>query len=164
MATCVITPSAGFVSGSWPTRVRFQVLEKRLGKKRMMTDPISDMLTRIRNGAMARKTTVTMPFSLIKNAIAKILVTEGYVDTAEKVDGAARKELELKLKYEGREPVIRNLKRVSTPGCRVYASYRDIHQVLSGHGIAIVSTSQGVMTDKEARKRKLGGEILCEIF
>jgi small subunit ribosomal protein S8 len=130
----------------------------------MMTDPISDMLTRIRNGAMARKAVVSMPYSLLKNAVAKILVAEGYVASADKVEGTVAKELRLELKYDGREPVIRSLKRVSTPGRRVYAPYRELAQVLSGHGIAIVSTSQGVMTDKEARKRRLGGEVLCEIF
>lgn len=129
----------------------------------MITDPISDMLTRIRNASMVKKTEVRIPYSKLKLAIAKILSQEGYVDTVEKI-GTGHGELRITLKYDNGQSGIRNLKRVSKPGHRAYAGYGDLPRVLSDHGIAIVSTSQGVMTNKEARKRKLGGEVLCEVF
>lgn len=129
----------------------------------MITDPISDMLTRIRNAAAVKKTEVRIPYSKLKLSIAKILAQEGYVSAVEKI-GTGHGELRVTLKYEGGEPTIQNLKRVSKPGHRAYAGYGDLPRVLSDHGIAIVSTSQGVMTNKEARKRKLGGEVLCEVF
>lgn len=129
----------------------------------MITDPISDMLTRIRNASMVRKTEIRLPYSNLKYAIAKILAQEGYVTSVEKTD-AGHGELRIELKYDGKEPVIRNVKRISKPGRRLYSGALELPRVLSDHGIAIVSTSQGVMTNKEARKRKLGGEILCEVF
>jgi small subunit ribosomal protein S8 len=129
----------------------------------MIFDPISDMLTRIRNASMVNKAEVRLPYSKMKHAIAKILLEEGYVSAVEKVDGATP-ELRIGLRYEGREPMIRNLKRVSKPGHRLYFKHDALPKVLSDHGIAIVSTSQGVMTNKAARKRKLGGEVLCEVF
>jgi small subunit ribosomal protein S8 len=129
----------------------------------MNTDPISDMLTRIRNASMVRKTEVRVPYSNIKFAIAKILKEEGYVGTIEKVD-VNHGEIKIGLRYEAGASTIRNITRVSKPGRRAYAGYEDLPRVLSGHGIAIVSTSRGVMTNKEARKRKLGGEVLCEVF
>ena len=129
----------------------------------MITDPISDMLTRIRNASMVRKTEVRLPYSNMKYAIAKILAQEGYVGSVEKVD-AGHGELRIELRYDGKEPVIRNVTRISKPGRRMYSGAATLPRVLSDHGIAIVSTSQGVMTNKEARKRKLGGEVLCEVF
>lgn len=129
----------------------------------MHTDPISDMLTRIRNASMVRKAEVRIPYSNIKFAIAKILKEEGYVGSIEKVD-VNHGEIVVGLKYEDGTSAIRNIKRISKPGRRAYAGYGDLPRVLSDHGIAIVSTSRGVMTNKEARKRKLGGEVLCEIF
>lgn len=129
----------------------------------MNTDPISDMLTRIRNASMVRKTEVRVPYSNIKFAIAKILKEEGYVGTIEKVD-VNHGEIKIGLRYEAGASTIRNITRISKPGRRAYAGYEDLPRVLSGHGIAIVSTSRGVMTNKEARKRKLGGEVLCEVF
>lgn len=129
----------------------------------MMTDPISDMLTRIRNAAMARKAEIRLPYSKIKLAIAKILAEQGYIASVSKTDGVIS-ELILSLSFNGKEPVIRFVKRISKPGQRVYAPYAELPNVLSGHGIAIVSTSQGIMTNLEARKRRLGGEVLCEVY
>lgn len=129
----------------------------------MITDPISDMLTRIRNASQVKKPEVRIPYSNLKYAVAKILAEEGYVGAVEKV-AAGHGEIRLTLKYTGGEAAIRNITRVSKPGLRAYAGYAELPRVLSDHGIAIVSTSQGVMTNKEARKRKLGGEVLCEVF
>lgn len=129
----------------------------------MITDPISDMLTRIRNASMIRKTEVRIPLSKLKLAIAKILAEEGFVASYEKI-GTGHGEIKLVLKHEDDGPVIRQITRISKPGRRSYAGYTDLPLVLSDHGIAIVSTSQGVMTNKEARRRRLGGEVLCEVF
>jgi small subunit ribosomal protein S8 len=129
----------------------------------MNTDPISDMLTRIRNASMVRKAEARVPASKLKLAIAKILLESGYLSSVEKV-GTGHGELRLVLKYEGGESAIRSITRVSKPGLRNYAGFADLPRVLSDRGIAIISTSQGVMTNKEARKRKLGGEVLCEVF
>jgi small subunit ribosomal protein S8 len=130
----------------------------------MNTDPISDFLTRIRNAQHAHLDSVDIPSSRMKFAIAKILEREGYVGaTSENADGP-RKTLTVKLKYDGKEPVIRSISRVSTPGRRVYRRAFELPRVLSDMGIAVVSTSMGLMTNKEARKRKLGGEVLCEIY
>jgi small subunit ribosomal protein S8 len=129
----------------------------------MITDPISDMLTRIRNSSMVHKPEVRVPYSKMKIAIANILAAEGYVTGVEKIT-TGHGEIRIVLKYDGKEPAIRNLRRVSKPSQRTYGGYASLPRVLSDHGIAIVSTSQGVMTNKEARKRKLGGEILCEVF
>jgi small subunit ribosomal protein S8 len=129
----------------------------------MFTDPIADMLTRIRNASMARKPEVRLPYSNLKYAIGKILAQEGYVDSVERADGT-KPEMRITLKYVGREPMVRSIVRVSTPGHRVYSPHEMLPRVLSDQGIAIVSTSQGVMTNKEARKRRLGGEVLCKVF
>lgn len=129
----------------------------------MITDPISDLLTRIRNASRVRKAEARVPHSNLKLAIAKILAQEGYVSSVEKV-GTGHGELRIVLKYDNGQPAISSVKRVSTPGHRSYAGFADLPRVLSDRGIAIVSTSQGVMTNKEARKRKLGGEVICEVF
>lgn len=131
----------------------------------MITDPISDMLTRIRNASMVRKAEIRIPLSKLKLAIAKILAEEGFIAAFEKVSGAdsAHGEIRIKLKTDS-DSSIRQITRVSKPGRRAYAGYADLPRVLSDHGIAIVSTSQGVMTNKEARRRRLGGEVLCEVF
>lgn len=129
-----------------------------------MTDPIADMLTRIRNANNLKKEEVILPFSKIKFEIAKILQKEGYLKQVEET-GNTIKQLRLVLKYTTqREPVIQNLRKVSKPGRRIYSSYQKIPRVLDGLGIAIVSTSSGLMTNKEARKRKIGGEVICEIY
>jgi small subunit ribosomal protein S8 len=126
-----------------------------------MTDPIADMLTRIRNAQMVEQTVVAMPSSKVKLAIAKVLKDEGYIE-AFKVSGDGVKPLlEIALKYYAGRPVIEKIERVSKPGLRIYRSKDDIPRVMNGLGIAIVSTSHGVMTDRKARATGVGGEVLC---
>lgn len=128
----------------------------------MMTDPISDMLTRVRNGLSAKKVTVTMPSSTMKVAIAKVLEDEGYITgykTEDKENN--KKDLVVELKYYQGAPVIDTIKRVSRPGLRIYKGKDEIPNAMGGLGIAIVSTSKGLMTDRAARKAGFGGEILC---
>ena len=129
----------------------------------VMTDPIADMLTRIRNANQMRNETVTMPSSKIKVEIAKILKEEGYI-TDYSVSGDAKKVLSVTLKYSGTERVISGIKRISKPGLRVYAQASDLPKVLNGLGIAIISTSKGLMCDKEARKLGAGGEVLAYVW
>jgi small subunit ribosomal protein S8 len=130
----------------------------------MMTDPISDFLTRIRNAQAAHHEQVTVPASRLKKQIANILVAEGYAQSLDEQKEGAKTTLILTLKYLGKAPMIRALTRVSTPGRRVYRGSKELPHVLSDQGIAIISTSAGLMTNKEARRRKLGGEVLCEIY
>jgi small subunit ribosomal protein S8 len=126
-----------------------------------MTDPIADMLTRIRNAQSCGKTTVLMPSSKLKLSIAQVLKDEGYVDGfATKTEGA-KINLEINLKYYAGNPVIDRIERISRPGLRVYKGVDDIPKVMNGLGIAIVSTSRGVMTDRKARATGVGGEVLC---
>lgn len=128
-----------------------------------MTDPIADFLTRIRNANRALLPAVELPHSRLKESIARILQREGYLaDCA--VEGAPRKKLRVKLKYHGRQGVIAGLRRVSRPGLRRYAGSDEMPRVLGGLGVAVVSTSRGVMTGAEARKQKLGGEVLCYVW
>ncbi len=130
-----------------------------------VNDPISDMLTRIRNGGMARKPEVTMPSTKVLVAIAQILKEEGYIAGYEVVEQRPQNVLKVSLRYgEDRKHSIRELKRVSKPGLRVYAGKDQLPRVKSGLGIAIVSTPQGVLTGYEARKRGIGGEVLCTVF
>ncbi len=130
-----------------------------------MSDPIADMLTRLRNAAMARHAVVTMPSSKMKEAIAAILVREGFVQNYEVMADGAKKVLRLQLKYTSeRQPVLTGLKRVSRPGRRVYSGRDEIPLVLSGMGIAIMSTPKGVMTGKEARRQGVGGEVLAFVW
>ncbi len=128
-----------------------------------MTDPIADMLTRIRNAQMAEKATVVMPSSKVKIAIAKVLKDEGYVDGFLVVADPAKPMLEIALRYYAGRPVIEKIERVSKPGLRIYKSKDDIPRVMNGLGIAIVSTSHGVMTDRKARATGVGGEVLCYV-
>jgi small subunit ribosomal protein S8 len=131
----------------------------------MMTDPISDMLTRIRNASLARHDRVEMPHSRLKESLAGVLKGEGYLDDVRVADGEGRRTLTLILRY-GRDKAsaIDGVRRVSAPGRRVYVRHDRIPRVRSGMGVSILSTSRGVMTDKEARKQKVGGELLCEIW
>ena len=126
-----------------------------------MTDPIADMLTRIRNAQLAEKATVQMPVSKVKLAIAKVLKDEGYVEGFGVVGDEAKPQREISLKYYAGRPVIEKIERVSKPGLRIYKSKDDIPRVMNGLGIAIVSTSHGVMTDRKARATGVGGEVLC---
>lgn len=128
-----------------------------------MNDPISDMLTRIRNASRALLPTTEMPHSKMKESIAHILKKEGYISEVT-VEGQVIKKLTLKLKYDGRKGVIEGLKRVSSPGIRRYTGATEIPRVRGGLGVSIVSTSQGVMSGNEARKKNVGGELLCYIW
>lgn len=127
----------------------------------MMTDPISDMLTRIRNAQLCGKNTVSMPASKLKAAIAQVLQDEGYIDGFEVRENGAKRDIEIGLKYYAGQPVIEKIERVSRPGLRIYRRVDDIPKVMNGLGIAIVSTSRGVMTDRKARSQGVGGEVLC---
>ncbi len=126
-----------------------------------MSDPISDMLTRIRNAQMAEKLTVVMPSSKLKAAIAKVLLDEGYVDGFKISSSDGKPVLEIGLKYYAGRPVIEKIQRVSRPGLRIYKGCEDIPKVMNGLGVAIVSTSKGLMTDRKARANGIGGEVLC---
>jgi small subunit ribosomal protein S8 len=126
-----------------------------------MNDPISDMLTRIRNAQQAEKGTVSMPSSKLKAAIAKVLKDEGYIEDFAVRGEASKPVLEVELKYYAGSPVIEKIERVSRPGLRIYKPSRDIPNVMNGLGVAIVSTSKGVMTDRKARGMGIGGEVLC---
>jgi small subunit ribosomal protein S8 len=126
-----------------------------------MTDPIADMLTRIRNGQLAEKATVRMPSSGVKLAIAKVLKDEGYIENFGVSGEKTRPQLEIALKYYAGRPVIEKIERVSKPGLRIYKGKDEIPRVMNGLGIAIVSTSRGVMTDRKARASGVGGEVIC---
>jgi small subunit ribosomal protein S8 len=126
-----------------------------------MTDPIADMLTRIRNAQMVERATVEMPSSKVKVAIAKVLKDEGYIDGFKLGGEEAKPVLEIALRYHAGRPVIERIERVSSPGLRIYRGKDEIPNVMNGLGIAIVSTSQGVMTDRKARATGVGGEVLC---
>ncbi len=130
-----------------------------------ITDPIADMLTRIRNANNQRHVSVDVPASNMKKAIAKILLDEGYVKNVEYIDDATQGVIRITLKYsENKQKVLTGLKRVSKPGLRIYASCEELPRVLKGLGIAIISTSKGIMTDKEARRNNVGGEVLAFIW
>ncbi len=131
----------------------------------LVNDPIADMLTRIRNAQVARHDVVTIPASNMKKAIAKILLDEGYVKSVDFVTEEGYPVIKIALKYlDKKQPVIRGLRRISKPGLRVYAACEELPRVLGGLGIAIVSTNRGIMTDRSARKAKVGGEVLCYVW
>ena len=128
-----------------------------------MSDPIADMLTRIRNGQQAQKACVVMPSSKLKVAIAKVLQDEGYIDGYSVRESGAKPELEVALKYYAGRPVIERLERVSRPGLRIYRGSDSLPRVMNGLGVAIVSTPRGVMTDRAARAGRVGGEVICYV-
>lgn len=134
----------------------------------VLTDPIADMLTRVRNGNLNRAKTVDIPASRVKEEILDVIVREGYIASVERVSATADVKydvLRVTLKYtDKKERVIKGIQRISKPGLRVYSSAEDMPRVLNGLGIAVISTSMGIMTDKEARKQKLGGEVLAYIW
>ncbi|MDP9244599.1 MAG: 30S ribosomal protein S8 [Chloroflexota bacterium] len=130
-----------------------------------VTDPIADMLTRIRNASAARHRELTLPSSKVKREIARILVEEGFIDGYDTQPNGVQDQLVVRLKYvEGKTPVVSGLKRISKPGLRVYARKTEIPRVLGGLGLAILSTSRGIMTGSQARKLNLGGEVLCYVW
>jgi len=128
-----------------------------------MSDPIADMLTRIRNGQQARKVSVSMPAAKLKSSVAKVLQDEGYIGGFETSDVAGKPTLTVTLKYFDGKPVIDKIKRISRPGLRQYSGANSVPEVLGGLGIAIVSTSHGLMTDKQAKAQGYGGEIICSV-
>jgi small subunit ribosomal protein S8 len=128
-----------------------------------MSDPIADMLTRIRNAQMVQKVSVVMPASKLKTAIAEVLKAEGYIDNFAVRGEATKLQLEIALKYYAGKPVIEHIERVSRPGLRVYKGRHDIPNVMNGLGVAIVTTPKGVMTDRKARQAGIGGEVLCYV-
>ncbi|MEK7619534.1 MAG: 30S ribosomal protein S8 [Patescibacteria group bacterium] len=129
-----------------------------------MTDPIADMLTRIRNASNVKKTTVSLPYSRLKKSLADILAQEGYLGGVSVVEQGKFREIELTLKYDHEKgPAIRTLKRLSKPGCRRYVQTENIPSVMNNYGIMILSTSKGLMTNRDARKAHIGGEMICEI-
>ncbi len=134
----------------------------------MMTDPIADMLTRIRNALQAGHTSVVVPSSRLKLAMVRILKDEGFIQNYDVIPDRPQPKIRIWFKYVGerkqRRPVIVGLKRVSTPGCRIYAGKEEIPWVLSGVGIAIISTSRGIVTDRQARKMGVGGEVMCYVW
>ncbi|MGN0797042.1 MAG: 30S ribosomal protein S8 [Christensenellales bacterium] len=131
----------------------------------MITDPIADMLTRIRNGLVVKHDSVEVPFSKMKKAIADILVDEGFVNGVEIIENGVQSVMKVNLKYGPKnEKVITGIKRISKPGLRIYASSDNLPKVLGGMGIAIISTSKGVMTDKQARTQHIGGEVLAYVW
>lgn len=130
-----------------------------------MTDPLADMLTRIRNAGMVKFETVEMPLSKVKTGVAAILKKEGFINDYQVLDTDTQGVLRIDMKYDqNNERIITNLKRVSKPGRRIYVKHDQIPKVMSGLGIAIISTSKGIFTDKEARAMKIGGELLCEVW
>lgn len=129
----------------------------------MFTDPIADMLTRIRNASAAKKAEVSVPFSKVKLVIANILLQEGFIKNVEQNEEGS-KNIKIGLKYVGNRPAILALNRISKPGRRIYVDKDSILSVRNGLGIAIISTSQGIMNNKEAKKRKIGGELICEVY
>jgi small subunit ribosomal protein S8 len=129
----------------------------------MMTDPIADMLTRIRNALQAEKASVRIPDSSVKRAIAQVLKAEGYIENVTETTDAGHPAIEITLKYFDGQPVISELSRASKPGLRIYRGRHRLPRVSAGLGVAIVSTSKGVMSDREARRQGLGGEVLCTV-
>ncbi len=129
-----------------------------------MTDPIADLLARIRNAHIAKHDRLDVPASKLKAEVCRLLKEQGYIEDIEMIDGEPRGTLRIFLKYDDGEPVIRHLQRVSTPGRRVYQRSDDLRPVLNGLGVGIISTSQGLLSDSEARERRVGGEVLCEVW
>lgn len=129
-----------------------------------MTDPIADMLTRIKNAYLARKTVCLVPSSKVKEALAKVLVADGYIEKFEKQEQKPQANLILTLRYVGKRPALTDVKRVSKPGRRLYATAWQLPRTLGGYGATIISTSQGLMNDKQARAKKLGGELICKVW
>lgn len=129
----------------------------------MFSDPISDLLCRLRNAARAQHPDVLMPHSLMKEGIAHVLQREGYLSEVA-VEGTVKKQLRMKLRYAGRKSVMEGIRRMSSPGRRVYSRSTEIPKVRGGLGVVVLSTSSGIVTDREARKRNLGGELLCSVW
>lgn len=157
---------AGYASGKWQIKVLYPALQKAVGSSTTLTmiDPVADMLTRIRNAQAVQRPSVEIPFSKLKLEIAKVLLHAGFLKEAEQKGRKGRKVLEVTLLYEDKISVIAGIKKVSKPGQRIYASSRELLRAKREGGTLLVSTSKGIMTDREARKSRLGGEIICEVW
>ncbi len=156
---------AGSVFASSPAAAKFRGLLKQAGDRFMTHDPIANMLTQIRNALAVKKQEVILPYSKLKHNLAKLLETQGWVEKVEEAGMEPKKSLKLMLKYYGDGlSAIAGVKRVSKPGQRIYAKAQDIPKYRLGIGATIISTSKGLMTDQEARKEKMGGEIICQIW
>lgn len=142
---------------------KFLELKKQVGKP-MLTDPISDMLTRIRNAYSVSKKEVELPLSKMKYGLAKLMETNGYLAKVEQFQDGNKPMMRIELKYENKQPAISSIRRISKPGRRVYKKVDDLRPVRSGFGVSIISTPNGLMTNNEAKKRRLGGEVICEII
>lgn len=129
-----------------------------------LTDPVADMLTRIRNASRQKHMTVDVPYSKVKNEIASILLKEGFIEAVELVENGVHKNIRITLKYKEAKSVIQGLRRISKPGLRIYAEASELPRVLNGLGIAIISTSKGIVTDKVARKNGVGGEVMAYVW
>lgn len=151
-----------YVLEKWQIKVRFQELKNQVGKN--MTDPIADMLNRIRNAQAVNHITVKVPYSKAKNSIAKILKEKGFINDFSVKQKKQEKLLDIVLKYINGEPMVSGMKKISKPGQRIYTPVSKIQRVRGGYGIMIVSTSQGIMTGQEARKNNTGGEIICKVW
>ena len=167
---CVSSIYAGSVLENWHTRAKFLVSKRQAGKTerrfvKVHTDPIADMLTRIRNANDTRKDTVNIPKSNLKYNIAQVLKDEGFINDVKVIEKYPQNDIRVYLKYgEDEQKVISGLKRISKPGLRVYVDQDEIPKVLGGLGIAVLSTSHGVITGKEARKKGIGGEVVCYVW
>jgi small subunit ribosomal protein S8 len=129
----------------------------------MLSDPLADLLTRIRNALRIKQKTVTLPYSRLKENLVKILVKNSYLKDYQLSGKPPRQSLEISLKYQNRQPAITSLTRISKPGVRIYAAVAELNQLMRGRGLTILSTSQGILTAKEAKQKKLGGEIICQV-
>ena len=150
-----------FVLEKWQIREKYLELKKAVGK---FMDPLNNMFNRIKNAQAVLKETVEIPFSNLKYEIVKILEKKGFIKKAEVKGKKIKKTKDITLKYDNKIPAISGLKRISKPGQKIYEGFQKIKRIQGGYGIAIISTSRGLMTDKEAKKQKLGGEIICEIW
>jgi small subunit ribosomal protein S8 len=154
-----------FALENWHIKDKYLELKKLAGSKKMMTDPIADMLTRIRNGSNAKHDSVDVPASNVKKEVAKILLDEGFVKSYDVIDDGKQGIIRVDLKYGNEnQKVISGIKRISKPGLRVYVKSDEVPRVLGGLGIAVISTSKGIVTDKIARKEGVGGEVVCYVW
>lgn len=171
--TSEILASAASVFARWPTGEKYQALKKAAGKSLLifhfafftfMSDSIADMLNRIKTSQAVLKPTVTLPFSNLKYELGKILEKQGFIEKIEKKGRKNKRVIFITLKYNNGQPAIQGLKRVSKSGQRIYLPVKNIKSVRGGYGLAIISTPKGLMTDKEARKQRVGGEVMCEVW
>lgn len=162
-AFCASLAYVEFVSASLPTRVNCRELRKRVGK---MTDPIADMLTRVKNGYLAKHKSISLPHSQFKEELGKLLVRHGYLADlkVEQEKKSPKKTMVVKLRYQAKKPALDNVKRISKPGLRVYANVKQLTRMPRRLGVTIISTPKGLLTLDEAKKTNLGGEVICRVW